>query len=103
MKLHHLPLFVTGLTSSNVVSLNLHEGRLSTVMTKNNINAVWLIMESDKKSDLLADCTNLGIGMRQVNKIFHEHLADRKLCTRWIPNNLTAKLGNFLVLISATK
>ncbi|GBP62161.1 hypothetical protein EVAR_40612_1 [Eumeta japonica] len=33
--------------------------------------------------------TSLAIDMSQVHKVLHEHLAVRKLCARWIPQNLT--------------
>ena len=33
--------------------------------------------------------TNLGISSTSISKILHEHLAVKKICSRWIPHNLT--------------
>ncbi|KYN34026.1 hypothetical protein ALC56_11649, partial [Trachymyrmex septentrionalis] len=32
---------------------------------------------------------SLGIDMKVIHTILHDHLSVRKLCSRWIPHNLT--------------
>ncbi|GBP09462.1 hypothetical protein EVAR_76493_1 [Eumeta japonica] len=50
MKLHPFPLFITGLTSSNVVALTgQHERPPFMTTTEENISAVLLMIETDKK------------------------------------------------------
>lgn len=68
---------------------DLREGRPSTATTENNISVVQRMIETDKRVTYQQIRTSLGIGMSQVHKILHEHLAVRKLCARWIPHNLT--------------
>jgi [histone H3]-lysine36 N-dimethyltransferase SETMAR len=47
------------------------------------------MIESNKRVTYQHIQTSLGIGMSQVHKILHEHLAVRKLCACWIPHNVT--------------
>ncbi|GBP71777.1 Putative uncharacterized protein FLJ37770 [Eumeta japonica] len=69
---------------------NLREGRPSTATTKENIDMLCdFMIKTDKRLTYQHIRTSLGIGMSQVHKILHEHLAVRKLFTRWIPHNLT--------------
>lgn len=68
---------------------DLREGRPSTATTEDNISVVRRMIETDKRVTYQQIRTSLGIGMSQVHKILHEHLAVRKLCARWIPHNLT--------------
>lgn len=65
------------------------EGRPSTAVTDFNIDAVRQLIETDKKITCQQIRTTLGIGMSQVQKILHLHLKVRKLCTRWIPHDLS--------------
>ncbi|GBP51217.1 hypothetical protein EVAR_85428_1 [Eumeta japonica] len=46
--------------------------------------------QTDKSVTYQQIRTSLSIGMGQVYKIFQEHSTVRKLCTRWLPHNLTA-------------
>ncbi|GBP40698.1 hypothetical protein EVAR_36434_1 [Eumeta japonica] len=57
--------------------------------TEDNISAVRRMIETDKRVTYQQSQTNLGIRMSQLHKILHEHLPVRKLCTRWIPHNLS--------------
>ncbi|CAK1603195.1 unnamed protein product [Parnassius mnemosyne] len=68
---------------------DLREGRPSTATTEDNISVVRRMIQTDKRVTYQQIRASLGIGMSQVHKIFHEHLAIRKLCARWIPHNLT--------------
>ncbi|KAJ0171150.1 hypothetical protein K1T71_013349 [Dendrolimus kikuchii] len=47
------------------------------------------MLETDPRVTYQQIRTSLGIGMTQVHKILHKHLAVRKLCARWIPHYLT--------------
>ncbi|GBP57293.1 hypothetical protein EVAR_39932_1 [Eumeta japonica] len=87
MKLHFLSLLETGLTSlkrehTNLID-DLRNGCPFTATTEDNISALRLTIETD----LPAVRTNLG--MSQVHKILHGHLAVRQLRTRWIAHNWT--------------
>lgn len=68
---------------------DVREGRPSTATTEDNISVVRGMIETDKRVTYQQIRASLGIGMSQVHKILHEHLAVRKLCARWIPHNLT--------------
>ncbi|GBP39122.1 Beta-1,4-mannosyltransferase egh [Eumeta japonica] len=86
MKLHHLPLFVTGLVNSNVVALisdDLREGRPTAALNEGNISAVRLMVQTEKETYQQIRIS-FGFGMSQVHQIFHEHLVVRKSCTLWI-------------------
>ncbi|GBP54158.1 Putative uncharacterized protein FLJ37770 [Eumeta japonica] len=61
----------------------------STATTEDNISALRLMKETERKVTYQQIHTSLGIGKSQVDKILHERLAVRKLYTRWIPRNLT--------------
>ncbi|GBP18619.1 hypothetical protein EVAR_14389_1 [Eumeta japonica] len=56
-------------------------------MTKDRISAVQLMVETDKRVTYQQIRTI--IGMSQVHKVLHKHIAVRKLCTWWIPHSLT--------------
>ncbi|GBP29163.1 hypothetical protein EVAR_17701_1 [Eumeta japonica] len=58
-------------------------------MTEDNVSAVRLMMEIDKRMICQQVRTSLGIGMGEVHKILHECLAVGKFCIWWIPHNLT--------------
>ncbi|GBP74266.1 hypothetical protein EVAR_51667_1 [Eumeta japonica] len=64
-------------------------------MTEDNISTMRLMINTDRRVTYQQIWPSLGIGMSQVHKILHEHLAVRKFCVRWIPHNLTEaqKLG----------
>lgn len=65
------------------------EGRPSTAVTTENIDAVRNMIETDRHVTYHEIQASLGIGASQVHSILHEHLGVRKLCARWIPHNLT--------------
>ncbi|GBP09330.1 Putative uncharacterized protein FLJ37770 [Eumeta japonica] len=64
------------------------EGR-SAATTEDNISAVRLMIETNRRVTCQQIWTNLGIDMSQVYKILPEQLAVRKLCIRWILHNMT--------------
>ncbi|GBP46546.1 hypothetical protein EVAR_21701_1 [Eumeta japonica] len=57
--------------------------------TDDNVNAVRLMKEFDKRVTYQQIRTSLDISMSQVHKILHKYFAVRKLCSRCIPCNLT--------------
>lgn len=61
------------------------EGRPSTAVSHENIDAVREMIKSDRHVTYYEIRASLGIGMSQIQTILHEHLAVRKLCSRWIP------------------
>ncbi|GBP15476.1 hypothetical protein EVAR_9260_1 [Eumeta japonica] len=58
-------------------------------MIENNMSAVRLMIETDKKMTFQQIQISLGIGTSQMHKIFHTYVAVRKLCTRWILYSVT--------------
>lgn len=65
------------------------EGRPATAVTAENIARAKRMIEDDRSVTYAEIGSSLGIGVSQVQKILHEHLGVRKLCSRWIPHNLT--------------
>ncbi|GBP56894.1 Putative uncharacterized protein FLJ37770 [Eumeta japonica] len=61
---------------------DLRAGRPSTAATEDDISAVRLMIEIDKRVSYQQIRTSLGIGISQVYEILREYLAVRKLCTR---------------------
>ncbi|GBO98446.1 hypothetical protein EVAR_80_1 [Eumeta japonica] len=61
----------------------------SMTTTEDNISAMQLMVDTDKKVIYQQILTSLGIDMSKVHKILQENLAVRKLCARWIYYNLT--------------
>lgn len=54
-----------------------------------NIDAVKNLIMLDRHVTYREIEATLGISMTSINKILHEHLAVKKMCSRWIPHNLT--------------
>lgn len=65
------------------------DGRPSTAVTNKNIDAVRRMIETDRHVTYHEIRASLEIGMSQIQSILHKHLGVRKLCSRWIPHNLT--------------
>jgi [histone H3]-lysine36 N-dimethyltransferase SETMAR len=64
-------------------------GRPSTSVVAKNIDAVRQMIEMDRHVTYREIASTLGIDMKQISTILHDHLAVKKLCARWIPQNLT--------------
>lgn len=47
------------------------------------------MLDCDRRVTYRQIRASLGIGVKTIHKILHDHLAARKLCSRWIPHNLT--------------
>ena len=65
------------------------EGRPKSVVVPENIDAVLELIKQDRHITYREIEASLGISMTSINKILHEHLAVKKICSRWIPHNLT--------------
>lgn len=65
------------------------EGRPKSVVLPENIDAVRELIMRDRHVTYREIEASLGISNTSVYKILHEHLAVKKLCSRWIPHNLT--------------
>ncbi|CAK9815952.1 Histone-lysine N-methyltransferase SETMAR [Anthophora plagiata] len=65
------------------------EGRPKSVVVPQNIDAVRELVMQDRHLTYREIEASLGITMTSIHKILHEHLAMKKICSRWIPHNLT--------------
>lgn len=65
------------------------EGRPKTAVTEENIEAVRQLILTDRHVTYREIEASLGIHATSIHSILHEHLAVRKLVSRWIPHNLT--------------
>jgi [histone H3]-lysine36 N-dimethyltransferase SETMAR len=65
------------------------EGRPKSVVVPQNIDAVEKMIREDRHVTYREIEATLGISMTSIHKILHEHLAVKKICSRWIPHNLT--------------
>ena len=65
------------------------EGRPSTSVVATNVDAVCEMIERDRHITYREIQAPLGIDMKTIHTIFHDHLSVRKLCSRWILHNFT--------------
>ena len=61
-----------------------HEGRPSTSVVATNVDAVREMIERDRHITYREIQAFLGIDMKAIHTILHDHLSVRKLCSRWI-------------------
>ena len=54
-----------------------------------NIDAVRELIMQDRQVVYREIEASLGIPSTSIHSILHEHLAIKKICSRWIPHNLT--------------
>jgi len=54
-----------------------------------NIDAVRELIKQDRHMTYHEIEASLDISMTSIYKILHEYLAVKKICSRWIPHNLT--------------
>ncbi|GFU41222.1 hypothetical protein NPIL_661871 [Nephila pilipes] len=64
-------------------------GRPKSVIVPEKINAVRELIKQDRHVTYREIEASLDISMTSINKILHEHLSVKKICSRWIPHNLT--------------
>lgn len=67
------------------------EGRPKSAVVPQNIDAVRELIMQDRHVTYREIEAFLGISMTSIYKILHEHLAVKKICSRWIPHNLTVE------------
>ena len=65
------------------------EGRPTSVVLPETIDAVRELIKQYRHVTYREIEESLGISMTSINKILHEHLAVKEICSRWIPHNLT--------------
>ena len=65
------------------------EGRPKTAVVPENIDAVRELIMQDRHVTHRDIEASLGISSTSVHSILHGHLAVKKVCSRWIPHNLT--------------
>lgn len=67
------------------------QGRAATAVSDKNIDAVQRMIENEKRKtyDDIEASLGFGSGRCRVKKILHDHLGVPKVCTRWVPHNLT--------------
>jgi histone-lysine N-methyltransferase SETMAR len=65
------------------------EGRPKSAVVQENIDAVLELIKQDRHVTYREIEASLGISMTSINKILHDHLGVKKICSRWIPHNLT--------------
>ena len=84
MKHHPIGLFIIGLLNSSVdfLSDEFREGRLSTFVVATNVDAVREMIERDRHITYREIQASLGIDMKAIYTILHDHLSVRKLCSR---------------------
>ncbi|XP_065650644.1 uncharacterized protein LOC136078770 [Hydra vulgaris] len=78
------------------------EGRPKSTVVPENIDTVHEMIKQDRHVTYCEIEASLSISFTSIYAILHEHLAVRKLCSRWIPHNLTIDQKR-LVLIGAKK
>ena len=67
----------------------IREGRPKSVVVQENIDAVQNLILEDRHVTYCEIEATIGISSTSIHKILHDHLAVRKVCSRWIPHNLT--------------
>ena len=65
------------------------EGRPKSAVVSENIDAVCEMIKQDRHVTYCEIEASLSISSTSIYAILHEHLAVRKLCSRWIPHNVT--------------
>ena len=65
------------------------EGRPFSAVVPENIDAVRELIMQDRHVTYREIAASLGLGMTSIHSILHQHLAVHKVCSRWIPHNLT--------------
>ncbi|KAG5331326.1 NU1M oxidoreductase, partial [Acromyrmex charruanus] len=84
-------LYITGLVNHGHRSLmdEFKESRSKSVVVLENRHAVRELIMQDCHVTYRKIETSLSISMTSIHKILHEHLAVKKICSRWIPHKLT--------------
>ena len=97
MKLHQGPVFIYGiLNSTEFVSLQdeFREGHPKSVVVLETIGAVHQLILQDYHVTYREIEKTLGTSRTSIQSILHEHLTVKKICSRWIPDNLSIAQKN---------
>ena len=86
MKLHQGP-FIDGMLNSTDFVDEFREGRRKSFVE--TIAAVCQLILQDRDVTYREIETTVGISGTSIHSIFHEHLTVKKICSRWIPHNLS--------------
>ena len=70
------------------------EGRPKSVVVPETIDAVRQLILQDRHVTYREIETTLGISGTSIHSILHEHLTVKKICSRWIPHNLSIAQKN---------
>ena len=91
MKLHQGPVFIDGEFNRDRSSLQdaFREGRPKSVVVPETIDAVRQLILQDRYVTYRKIETTSGISGTNIHSIWHEHLTVKKICSRWIPHNLS--------------
>ena len=65
------------------------KGHPKSVVWPENINTVQKLIIQDRHVTYCEIETTLGISSTSIYKMMYENLAVKKICSRWIPHNLT--------------
>ena len=65
------------------------KGRPKSVVGPENINAVQKLIMQDRYMTYCETDGTLSISSTSIYQILHEHLDVKKICSSWIPHNLT--------------
>ncbi|GBP75310.1 hypothetical protein EVAR_19959_1 [Eumeta japonica] len=86
----HLALFISAKLELSRVNLSdeFRDGPPFTAVNNKNINVVRRMIGTEKHVTYHKNRASLGIGKTQIQLILHKHLGMKKLCSRWIPQNL---------------
>ena len=98
MKLHQGQVFNRGRSS---LQDEFREGRPKSVVVPETIDAVGQLILQVRHVTYREIDTTLGISGTSTNSILHEHLTVKKICSRWIPHNLS-KVAKVLRLLGQT-
>ena len=85
MKHHPIGLFIIGFQHGRTFLSDEFEGRPSMSVVATNVDAVREMIERDQHITYREIQASLGIDMKAIHTILHDHLNVRKLCSRWIP------------------
>ena len=81
----------------------IRKDRPKSVVRPENVNAVQKLVMQGYHVTYCEIEETLGISSSSIYKILHEHLAVKKICSRWIPHNLKIKLKKMQESIGANK
>lgn len=100
LRRHHGPSSTFGLASSSKreresLQDDSRSGRPPTAITKENVDAVSVMVKEDRRVPVQAVAEALRISASSVNSILKDQLGLSKLCAPWVPKALRADQKNY--------